>query len=84
MDYRRQVTLRRDGEDFVVARHTDGLIVFRNDDADALRKLCRSLRWEIIPDAGSAASGDSASSLVPAEPDAAEPEITEPERGRDE
>jgi hypothetical protein len=71
MDYRRQVTIRRDGEDFVVATHTDGLIIFRNRDAAALRKLCRSLRWEIIRDT-TAHEDKSASSLVPAEPDAAE------------
>lgn len=71
MDYRRQVTLRRDGDDFVVATHTDGLIIFRNKDADALRKLCGSLRWEIIHDA-TAPADKSTSPLVPAEPDAAE------------
>jgi len=66
MDYRRQVTVRRDGNDFVVATHTDGLIIFRNDDADALRKLCHSLRWEIVGDT-SASDDKSACSLVPAE-----------------
>jgi hypothetical protein len=71
MDYRRQVTMRRDGDDFVVATHTDGLIIFRNKDADALRKLCGSLRWEIIRDT-TAPADKNASSLVPAEPDAAE------------
>jgi hypothetical protein len=70
MDYRRQVVLRRDGDDFVVATHTDGLIIFRNQDPDALRKLCRSLRWEIISD--TTASDKSAWPLVPTEPDAAE------------
>src|SRR4029078_11332384 len=64
MDYRRQVTMRRDGDDFVVATHTDGLIIFRNKDADALRKLCRSLRWEIISDT-TAPADRSTSSLVP-------------------
>jgi hypothetical protein len=50
MDYRRQVTMRRDGDDSVVATYADGLIIFRNKDAAALRKLCRSLRWEIVRD----------------------------------
>ncbi len=71
MDYRRQVTMRRDGEDFVIATHTDGLIIFRNNDPDALRKLCRSLRWEIIRDT-TAPENKGASTLVPAETDAAE------------
>jgi hypothetical protein len=80
MDYRRQVTMRPDGDDFVVATHTDGLIIFRNKDADALRKLCRSLRWEIIRDATEPADR-SASSLVPSEPDAAEPDAAVPNTG---
>jgi hypothetical protein len=71
MDYRRQVTMRRDGDDFVVATHTDGLIIFRNKDAAALRKLCRSLRWEIVRDT-TASDDKSAWSLVPAEPEPAE------------
>jgi hypothetical protein len=71
MDYRRQVTMRRDGDDFVVATHTDGLIIFRNEDAAALRKLCRSLRWEIVRDT-SACDDESACSLVPAESESAE------------
>ena len=80
MDYRRQVTMRPDGDDFVVATHTDGLIIFRNKDADALRKLCRSLRWEIISDT-TAPADKSASTLVPAEPDAAEGDEAAPNTG---
>ena len=79
MDYRRQVTMRPDGDDFVVATHTDGLIIFRNKDADALRKLCRSLRWEIIRDATEPT--DKSTSLVPSEPDAAEPDQAVPNTG---
>jgi hypothetical protein len=71
MDYRRQVTMRRDGDDFVVATHTDGLIIFRNNDAGALRKLCHSLRWEIVRDT-SASDDESACSLVPAQSESAE------------
>jgi hypothetical protein len=69
MDYRRQVTMRRDGDDFVVATHTDGLIIFRNKDAAALRKLCRSLRWEVVRDM---TESDGAWPLVPAESEPAE------------
>jgi hypothetical protein len=57
MDYRRQVTMRRDGDDSVVATYADGLIIFRNKDAAALRKLCRSLRWEIVRDATASDDG---------------------------
>jgi hypothetical protein len=71
MDYRRQVTMRRDGDDFVVATHTDGLIIFRNKDAAALRKLCRSLRWEIVRDM-TESDGDGAWPLVPTESEPAE------------
>lgn len=69
MDYRRQVTMRRDGDDFVVAFEPDGFIIYRNQDADALRKLCRSLRWEIVSDAS---AEETAWSLVPGESDSAE------------
>jgi hypothetical protein len=71
MEYRRQVTMRRDGDDFVIAFESDGFIIFRNKDADALRKLCRSLRWEIVSDT-TASEDEFSSSLVPAEPDPAE------------
>ena len=47
---RRLVSLRRDETDYVVAFQPDDVIVFRNPDAHALRKLCRQLRWEIISD----------------------------------
>jgi hypothetical protein len=50
MDYCRQATMRRDGNDSVVATYADGLIIFRNKDAAALRKLCSWLRWEIVRD----------------------------------
>jgi hypothetical protein len=47
---RRRVSIRRDGEDFVVVILDQDLVVFRNNDARALRKVCRSLRWEIAID----------------------------------
>jgi hypothetical protein len=37
MEYRRQVAMQRDGDDFVIAFEPDGFIIFRNEDADALR-----------------------------------------------
>jgi hypothetical protein len=46
----RRVSIRRDGEDFVIVSLAEDLVVYRNDDASALRKLCHSLRWEIAVD----------------------------------
>ena len=50
MEYRRQVALRCDGEDFVVALQPEDEIVFRTKDARALRHVCRLLRWQIAID----------------------------------
>jgi hypothetical protein len=50
---RRLVTLRRDGEDFVVAFYPEDIVVFRNPDLQALRKMCTFLRWKIISDTAS-------------------------------
>jgi hypothetical protein len=47
---RRRVSIRRDGEDFVIVSLAEDLVVYRNSDASALRKLCCSLRWEIVLD----------------------------------
>ena len=47
---RRQVSISRDGEDFVVAFQPDNIIALRNSEASALRKMCHSLRWEIVSD----------------------------------
>lgn len=44
------VSLRRDDEDFVVAFQPEDIIVFRNEDAAALRKVCGFLRWRIVSD----------------------------------
>ena len=46
----RRVSIRRDGDDFVIVSLAEDLVVFRNGDASALRKICRSLRWEIAID----------------------------------
>ena len=77
MEYRRQVAMQRDGDDFVIAFEPDGFIIFRNKDADALRKLCRSLRWEIVSDATSSAD-EPAWSLVPAQSDPADTTESDP------
>ena len=55
--YRRQVSISRDGADFVVAFQPDNVVVFRHNVANELRKVCRSLRWEIVSDTV-AESGD--------------------------
>jgi hypothetical protein len=47
---RRQVSIRRDGDDFVVAFLPEDFVVFRHHDVGALRKVCRGLRWEILRD----------------------------------
>ena len=47
---KRLVSLRRDDADFVVAFQPEDVIVFRNPDACALRKICCQLRWKIISD----------------------------------
>ena len=67
MQYRRQVAMRRDGDDFVIALQPDGIVIFRNSDAAALRKVCQSLRWEIV---GDPLPADNSAWLTPAEMDA--------------
>ena len=47
---RRRVSIRQDDMDFVVAFQPDDIIVFRHNEAHALRKICRSLRWEVVSD----------------------------------
>jgi hypothetical protein len=47
---KRLVSLRRDQADYVAAFQPDDVIVFRNPDANAPRKLCHQLRWEIVSD----------------------------------
>jgi hypothetical protein len=48
--FRKQVSISRDGDDFVVAYQPDNLIVFRHAEASALRRVCNLLRWEIVSD----------------------------------
>ena len=47
---KKQVSIRRDDKDFVVAFQPEDFVIFRNGDANALRRLCRLLRWEVISD----------------------------------
>jgi hypothetical protein len=50
LPFRRQVSIIRDGEDFVVTFLPDNIIAMRHIDANALRKMCHALRWEIVND----------------------------------
>ena len=50
MEYKRQVAMRCDGADFVIATLPGNEIIFRTKDARALRNLCRQLRWQIVVD----------------------------------
>jgi len=47
---RRQVSIRPDGDAFVVAFVPGDFVVFRHHHVGALRKVCRGLRWEILRD----------------------------------
>jgi hypothetical protein len=47
---KRLVTLRRDGNDFVVSFYPENVIVFRHVEPISLRKVCAVLRWKIISD----------------------------------
>jgi hypothetical protein len=47
---KRLVSLRRDNADFVVAFQPEDVIVFRNPDPRALRRICGQLRWKIVSD----------------------------------
>jgi hypothetical protein len=46
----RRVSIRRDDKDFVVAFQPEDHVIFRHQDANALRNVCRKLRWEIVDD----------------------------------
>jgi hypothetical protein len=49
----RRVSIRRDDDDFVVAFQPEDYVIFRNQDANALRKVCRFLQWEVVTDTAS-------------------------------
>jgi hypothetical protein len=44
----RQVAIKRDGKDFVVAYQPEDHVVFRHHDQNALRQVCSKLRWEVL------------------------------------
>jgi hypothetical protein len=48
LPFRRQVSISRDGEDFVVTFLPENIIAMRHSEANALRKMCHALRWEIV------------------------------------
>ena len=52
---KRAVAIRRDGDDFVVSLMPNDLVIFRNESADALRKVCKGLRWAVVSDTAIAA-----------------------------
>ena len=47
---RRNVSLKRDGEDFIVVFEVEDIVAFRSKDANTLRKICRWLRYAITCD----------------------------------
>jgi hypothetical protein len=51
----RRVSIRRDDGDFVVAFQPEDFVIFRNQDANALRRVCRFLKWEVVADTAPAA-----------------------------
>jgi hypothetical protein len=51
----RRVSVRRDEEDFVIAFQPEDYVIFRNQDANTLRRVCRFLQWEIVTDTASPA-----------------------------
>ena len=44
----RQVSVERDGTDFVVAFQPEGHVIFRQHDLKALRNFCSKLRSEVL------------------------------------
>jgi hypothetical protein len=44
----RQVAIKRDGKDFVVAYQPEDHVIFRHHDQKALRNVCSKLRWEVL------------------------------------
>ena len=51
----RRVSIRPDEEDFVIAFQPEDYVIFRNQDADTLRRVCCFLQWEIVTDTASSA-----------------------------
>ena len=51
---KRAVAIHRDGDDFVASLMPNDLVIFRNESADALRKVCKGLRWAVVCDTATA------------------------------
>jgi hypothetical protein len=64
---RRLVTLRQDGEDFIVLFYPEEIVVFRHHEPQQLRKMCAFLRWKIISDSSADRSSASDDGLGSAE-----------------
>ena len=47
---KRAVAIRRDGDDFVVSLMPNDHVIYRNESAAALRKVCNQLRWAVVSD----------------------------------
>jgi hypothetical protein len=54
---RRPVSITRDGEDFVVSLQPENIVIFRHGEANALRRICSTLRWDIVHDAARDTTG---------------------------
>jgi hypothetical protein len=50
LPFRRQVSISRDDEDFVVAFQPDNVVAMRHSEANKLRKICHFFRREIVSD----------------------------------
>ena len=48
--FRRQVSIDRDGEDFVITFRPLNIRAIRHHEAAELRKICHHLRWEVVSD----------------------------------
>ena len=48
--FRRQVSISRDGEDFLMTLLPLNIGAMRHSEAAELRKMCHFLRWEIVSD----------------------------------
>jgi hypothetical protein len=47
---KRAVAIHRDGDDFVVSLMPSDHVIYRNESAAALRKVCNQLRWAVVSD----------------------------------
>jgi hypothetical protein len=61
------VTLRRDGDDYVVAFCPENVVAFRHDEPEPLRRMCGFPRWKIISNGAAADEGTLAVFKSPSE-----------------